>query len=61
MVGSEAVEPSESFEDFSVLKLALERLLRSLKKGIVPANAIGSGWMVAQTVRNLVGKSIQDL
>ena len=39
-VGSEPLEPSESFEDFSVLKLALDRLRRSLKKGIVPAHTL---------------------
>ena len=37
--GPEALEPSESLDDFSVLKLALDRLLSSLKKGIVAANS----------------------
>jgi hypothetical protein len=39
VVGSVLLEPSESLDDFSVLKLALERLRRSLKKGIVPADS----------------------
>ena len=50
-VGSELLEPSESFEDFSVLKLALDRLLRSLKKGIVPANTVS--WTVSTTAQNV--------
>lgn len=36
VLGPESWERSESSEDFSVLKLAFDRLLRSLKKGIVP-------------------------
>ena len=39
MVGTVPLDSSESLDDFSVLKLALERRRKSLKKGIVPANA----------------------
>ena len=39
-MGSVPVEPSESLKDFSVLKLALDRRLRSLKNGIVAAETI---------------------
>jgi len=40
VLGPEPWERSESSDDFSVLKLAFDRLLRSLKKGIVPANPL---------------------
>lgn len=40
VLGPEPWERSESSEDFSVLKLAFDRLLRSLKKGIVPTNPL---------------------
>ena len=61
-VGSEPLEPSESLEDFSVLKLALDRLLRSLKKGIVPANT--SCWTLkttAQKVQKLSEKLVKKI
>lgn len=40
VLGPVPLEPSESLDDFSVLKLAFDRLLSSLKKGIVPANPL---------------------
>ena len=35
VVGTVSFDPSEPFEDFSVLKLAFDLRLRSAKKGIV--------------------------
>lgn len=62
VLGPEPFEPSESLDDFCVVKLALDRLLRSLKKGIVPANPlcqVGAALRYPRQAAGTVGKRVE--